>query len=124
MLRYVIAFLAAIALPLLLAQSGLFQRLGAHPWWALQVAYVGAPIGAVLAMLPLGQTRRFLFGFGVLAIAIASAAYGKTQFAASFGEDALAGRFWHFGWIGIAAGDALIVAALVLFVLPEKDDAV
>ena len=121
MMRYGTAFIAAIALPLLLAQSGLFVRLGAHPWWAVQVALIGAPIGAVLALLPWLNGRRFLIGLGVLVVAGAVAAYGKTQFAASFAEDAFAGRLWYFGWIGVALGDAMIVAALVLFVFPQSE---
>lgn len=121
MTRLAIAFLAAIALPILLAQSGLFVQLGAHPQWGVQVALIGAPIGAVLAMLPWPNGRRMLAGLAVLAISVAAATYGKTQFAASFAEDVLAGRLWYLGWIGIAMGDALIVAALVFFVFPERE---
>jgi hypothetical protein len=61
-----------------------------------------------------------LLGLLVLGLAIAAATYGKAQFAASFAEDSFAGRLWYFGWIGIAAGDAIIVAALALFAFPER----
>ena len=122
MLRYGVAFVVAIALPVLLAQSGMFVKLGAHPWWAVQVALIGAPIGALVAMAPFTQGKRLLLGLVVLALCAGAAYYGKTQFAASFAEDAFAGRMWYFGWIGIAAGDAIIVAALVFFVLPDKSE--
>lgn len=122
MARHALAFGAGVALPLLLAQSGLFVELGAHPRWAVQVALIGAPIGAAIALLPWLQGRRLLAGLVILGLAMAAASYGKTQFAASFAEDVLAGRLWYFGWIGIALGDAMVVAALMLFVFPAKED--
>ena len=121
MMRLGLAFILALALPILLAQSGLFVRLGAHPFWGVQVALIGAPVGAVVALLPWVDGRRLLLGLLVLGLAIGAATYGKTQFAASFAEDSLAGRLWYFGWIGIAAGDALIVAALTLFAFPDRE---
>ena len=118
--RFGIAFAAAVVLPVLLAQSGLFVRLGAHPWWGVQTALIGAPIGASLAMLPWLDGKRFILGSAVLGLSAAAAMYGKSQFAASYAEDAFAGALWYYGWIGIALGDALIVAALVLFVFPKR----
>ena len=106
----------ALAVPVALGWFGAFQTLGAHPWWALKVALIGAPVGVVLgavlsryALLP-----SVIAGLVLLALAYGAAYYGKTQFAASFAEDAFAGKLWYFGWIGTAAGlSALLLAALI-----------
>lgn len=80
--------------------------LGAHPWWSQKVVLIGAPVGLVIAfatMLTPTSTMIRVSAFVILsALAFALARYGKAQFAASFAEDALAGQFWYFGWIGSA----------------------
>ncbi len=63
--------------------------------------------------------RVALFGLLTLA-ALAAATWGKAEFAASFAEDALAGRFWFFGWIGTAAGATALLAALTSLALPGR----
>lgn len=113
MLPYLIAAISVIAA----AYLGLTTALGAHPFWSVSVAWIGVPIGLLLALL--GRTfglRRslqvlvFLIG---LTVAFAVASLAKERFAASFADDALAGRFWHFGWIAITAFAAAMISALI-----------
>ena len=102
--------------PVALGWLGAFQTLGAHPWWALKVALIGAPIGVVLGALlsRLALLPSVIVGLVLLALFYGTAYFGKTQFAASYAEDAFAGKLWYFGWIGTAAGiSALILAALI-----------
>ncbi len=102
------AGLVAGLLPVAGAGLGLSQWLGAHPWWAMQTALIGTPVGLVLG-LGLTRLRRWR-GVVVAAVALICALglahYGKTQFAATYAEDVLAGRIWYFGWIGAAAAAA------------------
>jgi len=87
--------------------AGLPERLGAHPWWADKVIWVGVPFGFGLAAtawvlrLPRGL-RNLGFG-GLTAAAFVIAQTGKVRFAASYAEDALAGQMWYFGWIATCA---------------------
>jgi hypothetical protein len=103
------------------AALGLFTAFGAHPWWAARVGWTGAGIGALLVLAlhavgvrPAGRTL-------LAALALAEAAWiawtGKARFAASYAEDALAGRMWHFGWIAIAASATLLLAGLLALAL-------
>lgn len=80
-------------------------QLGAHPFWADQVLLYGAAIGALLALLSLRLPYALrVIGFVVLTgAAFAVAHIGKTRFAASFAEDALAGQMWFFGWHAVCA---------------------
>ena len=82
------------------------RGLGAHPWWAAQVVWMGAPVGLALSLV---VTRRapLALGAGVVLAALTAAALaiatdGKSRFAASYAEDVLAGRFWYYGWIATA----------------------
>lgn len=111
--RWALALLAGAALPLVLALTGLSRMLGAHPWWDVKTSLIGAALGLVATpiLLPASRKWRLLAGLILLAVAAGAAHYGKTRFAASFAEDALAGRLWYFGWIGIAAGLTLACAA-------------
>jgi hypothetical protein len=49
----------------------------------------------------------------VAAVAVAAAAAhgGRLVFAASFAENALAGRFWYLGWFAACGSGALLLAA-------------
>jgi len=100
-----------------LAVTGAAAMAGAHPFWAGQVFLLGAPAGAALflGLRWLGLSLPWMIGLGLggTAAAYALAALGKARFAASFAEDTLAGRLWHFGWIGVAAAGTLLLAALV-----------
>lgn len=105
-----VALLGAVA-----AQTGITAKLGAHPWWAAQVVWIGGALGLGLAALLdiSGRAGRFS-AMAAMAAGLASwavAAWGKSRFAASFAEDQLAGVFWHYGWIAAAGW---ITAALVL----------
>lgn len=100
------AFLVILAAAL--AQIlGLPERLGAHPWWADKVIWVGVPFGFGLAatawILRLPRGVRYLGFAGLTAAAFIIAQTGKMRFAASFAEDALAGQMWYFGWIATTA---------------------
>lgn len=94
------------------AYMGGAASLGAHPWWAFKVGYLGVGAGAVLYLV-LRAVRlpgwSGLLGFGILLLgAIWVTATGKTRFAASYAEDAFAGQMWFFGWIGIFAAAFLV----------------
>ncbi|MDJ0824807.1 MAG: hypothetical protein QNJ16_04825 [Rhodobacter sp.] len=107
--------IVAAILPLAAAMLGVSQWLGAHPWWAGQTAWVGVAVGLIIGLLSVRRTRWWRIGVGVALIVVSAiaAGYGKAQFAASFAEDAFAGRLWYFGWIGIAAGVASMLLGLL-----------
>lgn len=90
---------------------GLTKLLGAHPFWHLQVLWGGAGIGLILGLLTLQlQNKVRLLGFVALAIgAFIAATLGKQSFAASFAENALAGKIWYFGWFATAAGTSALL---------------
>jgi hypothetical protein len=94
---------------------GLSERLGAHPFWAAQVVWIGLAAGLALALLS-PRAPRLLWGLAGLSLlaGAASARYGKQVFAASYAENALAGQFWHFGWMALAAGASALIALVVL----------
>lgn len=101
----------------LIAQiTGLTLRLGAHPWWAQKVIWIGLPLGIGLAILAgaLGIPRLpRQGGFALLTLAAFLTAHlGKSRFAASFAEDTLAGQAWYFGWIATCAFAAATLASL------------
>lgn len=103
------------------ALSGLPRMLGAHPWWAQQAGIIGGVGGAVLwlglrqAGLSFG-TQMVLAVMALLA-SVAAAHFGKQVFSASFAENALAGRFWYFGWFALSGFVALLIAAVVARIL-------
>ena len=105
---------AALLLALVWA-TDLTAILGAHPWWSGKVVLIGAALGLALvwlaslriAALPL--TLTFLVATG---LAGAAAVLGKRAFVASFGDNALAGQFWFFGWVATMAALAALVTAL------------
>ena len=107
------------------AQAGLTARLGAHPFWAQSVAWVGVPLGLLLFLLTTRWNRgRVTLVFAVLAGASLFAAHqGKTTFAASFAENALAGRIWYFGWIAAAGFTAAALATLIHGLTAPRDAA-
>lgn len=75
-------------------------RFGAHPFWADQVVFWGAPIGIVLALISSRLQYAIRTGSILLlaAVAFGVAHLGKTRFAASYAEDAFAGQMWFLGW--------------------------
>jgi hypothetical protein len=109
-------YIFAALMVILCANSGVTQWLGAHPFWSVKVAWYGTPLGLILAFLAkraglawLTRTAIFLF---CLALAYAIASSGKERFAASFAEDAIAGRMWFFGWVATAGFAAASIAAI------------
>ena len=108
-------YIFAALVVILAANSGLTETLGAHPFWAISVAWIGVPIGLVLALtsktLGVAWLLRVAFFLLCVVAAYALAALGKERFAASYAEDRLAGQMWYFGWVAsTCAGTALIAA--------------
>ncbi len=114
-----IALIVALLIPFWLASIlGLPEALGAHPWWAVKSGVIGSLIGAA------GVTGWRLFfkdarifpwvAFLGLPMAVLAAVLGKQTFAASFAENALAGRFWFLGWFGLSACLFALLATLLL----------
>ena len=108
-------YIFAALVVILAANAGLTEMLGAHPFWAVRVAWMGVPIGLVLALLAksmgLGWVFRVLLFVTGLAAAYALASFGKGRFAASFAEDRAAGQMWYIGWIAATGFAAALIAA-------------
>lgn len=106
---------AAFGLVIVGTHLGLTGLLGAHPFWAVKVGYIGALVGLVLAVgfwwLRVGFGLKLTLAAGLLLVTAEVTALGKARFAASYAEDALAGNMWFFGWIGI-----VVAVFLKLFV--------
>ncbi|WP_171175956.1 hypothetical protein [Ruegeria sp. HKCCD8929] len=86
--------------------------------------WIGLPIGVLLAAAAWAlavPTVLRLIGFGLLTVvAFGIAHFGKTRFAASFAEDALAGQAWYFGWIATCALAVALIASLLSY-SPKAD---
>ena len=110
------AGLIALAATLAFTWVGGTLALGAHPWWALKVGYLGTGIGVLvwLGMRALGASGRVRLALTATALLVAAVAtgVGKARFAASFAEDAVAGRFWLIGWIAVMAAAFAVIATL------------
>jgi len=101
----------------LLAYWGVTEMLGAHPWWAFKVGYVGVIIGVVIyVVLSFWRgsfaTKALMISAALLAMSL-TVWIGKARFSASYAEDAVAGRMWFFGWIGIVAMLFVLVVHLI-----------
>ena len=99
------------------AHYGIPKSLGAHPFWDIKIAWIGAPIGIVLAFITRAlkwrwPTRMLIF-MVLLVIAAFAAHQGRLQFAASYAENQLAGQFWFLGWVACAAFTAALIAAVM-----------
>ena len=116
MYRPIISALIGGLFVIAMSWFGLAALAGAHPGWDMQVALIGAPLGALLAML-LGWMERvraaFIAGVVTSALAYALALRGKAAFAASYAEDQLAGMLWYNGWIGLCVGVTLALSAVL-----------
>jgi hypothetical protein len=97
--------------------SGLTLALGAHPFWADKVIWIGLGLGLLLSAILWGlriSKTICLIGLTLLTCAaFATAHIGKSRFAASYAEDAMAGQMWYFGWIATCAFALAILATLV-----------
>lgn len=114
----------AAALVVAAAALGLTKALGAHPFWSLRIALIGAPLGLALwaaaRALRWPTGRQIIVIAALLSVTVAAAILGKRLFAASFAEDRLAGLFWYFGWIGTAAVTTALIAALLAAALNAR----
>ncbi|MCP4208004.1 MAG: hypothetical protein GY767_13280 [Shimia sp.] len=116
------ALIAALLMGALIALD-VARPLGAHPWWSQKTLLIGTPIGLVLATVaslklrPIPLTITFAL---TTALAIATAKYGQSQFAASYAEDQLAGKLWYFGWIATGATLSATFSALTKTLRPNK----
>ena len=111
----------AAVLGLGLALTGLAARAGAHPFWAGTVPLIGLAPAAALILIWMNRPR---LAFGIAAFfAIGgglSAHYGKAAFAASFAENAAAGRAWYVGWILLCAGAIALVSLSFAAIWPAR----
>ncbi len=112
------ALIAALLMASLIALD-VARPLGAHPWWSQKTLLIGTPIGLILATLAGLRLRPVPLTVSLAittALAFATAKYGQTQFAASYAEDALAGKLWYFGWIatGVTLAATLTAAFTAL----------
>lgn len=120
--RFDIVIAIAVAAALVAASLGGLPRiLGAHPWWAQQTGIIGSIGGAALWLIlrRVGVPVALLLITAALTFAasIAAVHFGKQVFAASFAENALAGRFWYLGWYALAGSTALLIATLAALAL-------
>lgn len=111
-LPYIVSVIVAAVLALLQVP----EMLGAHPWWAIKVIWIGLPIGVVLAFLlaKIGLSKTLRIAVFVVAVigAFYAATQGKTVFVNSYAENGLAGRFWYFGWIGTMVAVSGFIASI------------
>ncbi|MBT8417435.1 MAG: hypothetical protein KJO42_08335 [Silicimonas sp.] len=109
-------YIFAALLVILAANGGLTVLLGAHPFWSVSIAWVGVPIGLIAALTVKSLDWRWSLRIALFAVllglAYLTASLGKERFAASFAEDAFAGRLWYFGWIAVAASATALISAL------------
>ena len=109
-------YIFAALVVILAANSGLTESLGAHPFWAISVAWIGVPIGLVLALaaktLQVAWLIRVLIFLICVSAAYTLAAVGKERFAASYAEDRFAGQIWYFGWIASTCAATALIAAI------------
>ncbi len=123
-LSHIIA--AAIAATVIFAFTyfGGPAALGAHPFWADKVGYLGLQIGVViwLGLALTSLPNRWTLRLSALALVASGAIawFGKTRFAASYAEDAMAGQFWFLGAIGLATMALVLIAAIIKQVLAAK----
>ncbi len=106
--------LAGIIFALLIWWFGLPLSAGAHPFWAEKVIWIGAPIGMVAFFVTkvLAPMRQAIVAAIILTLAGVAAFQGKAIFAASYGENGLAGQAWFIGWITTCAALTLLIAAI------------
>jgi len=112
--------LLAIAF-VVLERLGMFLALGAHPFWSSKATYIGIIAGTLITLCVAFLDRRapitaakLLIGIVLTTAAIAAITllYGKAEFAASYAENAFAGRVWYFGFMAMIAGLFVFAAAV------------
>ncbi|MBL4812329.1 MAG: hypothetical protein JKX69_08245 [Rhodobacteraceae bacterium] len=116
-----IVWSVAVGLTLGAAHLGLWLRLGAHPFWAIKVGYMGLILCAVLFGICLWRPKYALIvSLAVVVLAFGAAYFGKMSFVASYAENALAGRLWFYGWIGVAGAVPACLALVASKFVPVK----
>jgi hypothetical protein len=94
----------------------LTQALGAHPFWAEKVLFIGAPIGLIVGLtfsrIPYVVSIAVLLAATIISFGVAH--WGKTQFAASYAEDAFAGQMWYFGWFAVCITATSLLARVIM----------
>lgn len=117
------ALIAAMAM-LIGSALDLAQLLGAHPFWSHSIIMIGLLPGMILGLiimrLPMNGLSQGLLATALLLLAYWLAGYGKTRFAASYAEDALAGKLWYFGWIATAASTTALLSVLAFTIVGKK----
>ncbi len=106
-----IGILFAASILYLLDSIGFWIGHLTHPFWSSKVNTIGMIIGSVISVGLLfaiaGQKRRSLVALILMAvlaiIAYFVTAHFKEVFAASYAEDALAGKIWYFGFMAFIA---------------------
>ena len=108
-------YLIAAFCVIVAAKYGVPKSLGAHPFWSVKVAWIGAPIGIAAAFLfrSVPWMRRIGMFLVLLILAGFAAHQGRLNFAASFAENQLAGLFWFYGWIAVAGASTALIASLL-----------
>ena len=114
MKQTILMAIAAACAVCLLANFGVTQALGAHPWWAEKVAYIGAGAGILLA-IGMSYFGKWALpaAIGDLTVSAIITWQGKRMFAASSGDSALGGVMWYYGWIAVCAFTVVVVAFLL-----------
>jgi len=114
-MRQIFPYALAVVISAVLGVLAVPETFGAHPWWATKSIWIGLPTGLVLALgftlLKLPKMLRTILFLLALCVAVYAAIHGKSVFVNSYAENALAGKFWYFGWIStMAATSGLIVS--------------
>ena len=126
-MRWAVSLAVGAALVAVLTLAGVWEALGAHPWWSARVGWVGAGIGvaALVGLRALRARPAAVLAAGLVALAAAGLAahYGKAAFVASYADNHLAGRFWFFGWFGATAALAVSAADAVWWLLARSSGA-
>ena len=106
--------IAAACAVCILAVLGVTKSLGAHPFWAEQVAYIGAGAGILLTigMSYFGRWR-LPAAIGDLSVSAIITWQGKRMFVASSGDNALGGVMWYYGWIAVCAFSVVVITFLL-----------
>ncbi|MGR3660454.1 MAG: hypothetical protein ACU0CA_04585 [Paracoccaceae bacterium] len=100
-----------------LGYFGVTEALGAHPWWAFKIVFIGVGVGAAFYLAAKFWQAGFSIKtlvFSVLLLALTLTVWvGKIRFVGSYAEDAFAGKMWYFGWIGVVAFTFVLIVHLV-----------
>ena len=124
----IIRLLVAAACIYLLEVSGFWVWLVAHPFWSFKGVLIGiaAGIGILLVAKLIFRNktgnRTLTVGLLLLAVIIAAAGtfYGKSGFAASFGENRTAGVFWYYGYLALTTASFMTIFELSGYIFGQK----